>query len=257
MPVLSISVVNRLATSLADIIASIRPAPISSAREATPMTPSAPADPPTSSPICLSSAISAALSVRSRNTTASTRGTPSSGTSSRSVRSETSRDSDDVPGVSMMVVSISSAAGHSTSRSSDVLGIEAGEVERQPAVTGDRHIGPPAAAVVGGHLRRGAVPEPGHDAGGLGGVGGRNVLADKRIDQRGLAGLQRAGQRDADRLVEPATDPLQLVVHVGPMPVRRIVPVGLDGAAQDRAHLIARAQPSRLPCCRLLTAPGE
>ena len=48
MPVLSISVVNRFATSLADSIASIRPAPISSAREATPMTPSAPADPPTS-----------------------------------------------------------------------------------------------------------------------------------------------------------------------------------------------------------------
>ena len=42
MPVLSISAVNRLATSLADIIASMRPAPISSARDATPMTPSAP-----------------------------------------------------------------------------------------------------------------------------------------------------------------------------------------------------------------------
>ena len=111
-----------LATSLADSIASMRPAPISSARDATPITPSAPADPPTSSPICLSSAMSAALSVRSRNTTASTRGTPSSGTSSRSVRSETSRDSDEVPGVSMMVVSTSSAAGHSTSRSTTSSG---------------------------------------------------------------------------------------------------------------------------------------
>jgi hypothetical protein len=86
IPVLSISWVNRAATSLADSIASIRPAPISSARDATPITPSAPADPPTSSPICLSSAMSAALRVRSRNTTASTRGTPSSGTSSRRVR---------------------------------------------------------------------------------------------------------------------------------------------------------------------------
>ena len=50
------------------------------------------------------------------------RGTPSSGTSSRKVRSETSRDSDDVPGVSMMVASISSAAGHSTSRSATSSG---------------------------------------------------------------------------------------------------------------------------------------
>ncbi len=100
----------------------MRPAPISSAREATPMTPSAPAEPPTSSPICLSSAISAAFRVRSRNTTASTRGTPSSGTSSRRVRCETSRDNDDVPGVSMIVVSTSSAAGHSTSRSTTSSG---------------------------------------------------------------------------------------------------------------------------------------
>ena len=45
MPVLSISAVNRVATSLADSIASMRPAPISSARDATPMTPSAPGRP--------------------------------------------------------------------------------------------------------------------------------------------------------------------------------------------------------------------
>ena len=36
-------------------------------------------------------------------------------------------------------------------------------------------------------------------------------------------------------------DALQLVVHVGALAVRRIGPVGLNGAAQDRAHLIARA----------------
>ena len=60
--------------------------------------------------------------VRSRNTTASTRGTPSPGTSSRSVRSETSRDSDEVPGVSMIVALTSSAAGHSTSRSATSVG---------------------------------------------------------------------------------------------------------------------------------------
>ncbi len=116
MPVSFISEVNRLATSLADSIASMRPAPISSARDATPMMPSAPAAPPTRPPICLSSAISAALRVRSKKTTASTRGTPSGGTSSRSVRSEASRFNDDVPGVSMMVACTNSWAGHSTSR---------------------------------------------------------------------------------------------------------------------------------------------
>ena len=59
------------------------------------------------------------------------------------------------------------------------------------------------------------MPEPGDDPGGLGGVGGRDVLPDQRIDQRRLAGLQRPGQRDADRLVEPAADPVEFVVHVG------------------------------------------
>ena len=80
-------------------------------------------------PICLSSAMSAALRVRNRNTTASTRGTPSAGTNSRSVRSEASRVSDEVPGVSMMVVSTSSSAGHSTSRSTTSAGLSAAEVE--------------------------------------------------------------------------------------------------------------------------------
>ena len=57
------------------------------------------------------------------------------------------------------------------------------------------------------------------------------------------------GQRDADRLVEPPADPLQLVVHVGTLTVGRIGPVGLDGAAQDRAHLIARAHIRSISLC--------
>ncbi len=126
----------------------------------------------------------------------------------------------------MIVVSISSAAGHSTSRSTTSSGSRLAKSNVRPTVAGDRHVGPPAAAVVGGHLRGRAVPEPGHDAGGLGGVGRRNVFADKRIHQRRLAGLQRAGQRDADGLVEPTADPVQLVVHVGALTVRRIGPVG-------------------------------
>ncbi len=212
------------------------------------------ADPPTSWPICLSSAMSAALRVRSRNTTASTRGTPSSGTSSRSVRAETSRDSDDVPGVSMMVASISSAAGHSTSRSMTSSGSSLAKSNVRPRsrrVRRDRHVGAPPAAVIGGHLRGRAVPEPGDDAGGLGGVGRRDLLADQRIDQRRLAGLERPGQRDAHRLVQPAADPLELVVHVGTLTVCRVSPVGGDGAAQDRPHVVAGAQgsPFRSPDC--------
>ncbi|CKT20347.1 Uncharacterised protein [Mycobacterium tuberculosis] len=123
MPIWFSSRVNRLATSLAESIASMRPAPISSARDATPMMPRAPTDPPTSPPICLSSATSAAFRVRNRNTTASTRGTPSAGTSSRNVRSEASHANDDVPGVSTMVASMSSSAGHSTSRSISSAGL--------------------------------------------------------------------------------------------------------------------------------------
>ena len=90
--------VNRCATSRADSIASIRPAPISSARDATPITPSAPAAPPTSCPICLSNPMSAAFQSPQRNTTASTRRDPVFRHQQPQRRSETSSDSDDVPG---------------------------------------------------------------------------------------------------------------------------------------------------------------
>jgi hypothetical protein len=85
------------------------------------------------------------------------------------------------------------------------------------------------------------VPEPGHDAGGLGGIGGRDVLAHKGIHQGGLARLERSCQRDADGLVESTADAVQLVVHVGTLAVGGFGPVGLDGSGQDRAHLITRA----------------
>ena len=126
----------------------------------------------------------------------------------------------------------------------DVLWIQGGEVESETTldgVTADRHIGPPTAPMIGGHLRRGTVPEPGDDAGGLGGVGGRNVLAHKGIHQSRLTRLEGARQRDADRLIESAADPVQLVVHIGTFGVGGIGAVGLDGSAQDRAHLITRA----------------
>ena len=126
----------------------------------------------------------------------------------------------------------------------DVVGVEAGEVERQrpvAGVTGDGHVGPAPAAVIRRHLGGGPVAEPGDDAGRLGGVGWRDVLADERVDQRRLARLERARQRDADGLVQSLADPVQLVVQVGAIAVRGVGTVRLDGAAKDRAHPIARA----------------
>jgi len=161
------------------------------------------------------------------------------------VRSDTSRDSDEVPGVSMIVVSISSAAGHSTSRSTTVLRVEAGEVERQGPVTGvprDGYVGTAPAPVIRRHLGGGPVAEPGHDAGwaSVASVGAMSspTSALTRVD---LPALSVPAQGDADGLVQAPADPVQLVVHVGTLAVGRIGTVRLDGAAKDRAHSIAGA----------------
>ncbi|SIL04425.1 Uncharacterised protein [Mycobacteroides abscessus subsp. abscessus] len=133
MPVRSISPANLAATSRADNIASSLPTPISSARDTTPTTPTAPPrSPPTSLPIWVSSPISAALRLRNRNITASTRGTPSSGTSSAKLRSETSVDNDEVPGVSMSVISFNSGAGQLTSRSATDAGSSRSSSKESP-----------------------------------------------------------------------------------------------------------------------------
>ena len=211
--------------------------------------------------------MSAALRVRIKNTTASTRGTPSGGTSSRRVLSEASRVNDDVPGVSMIVESMSSSAGHSTSRSTTSAGLIRPEVERQAAFWSDtvidRHIGMPSAPMVRRDLWGGSVAEPGNNPGGLGGVGRGDVLAHQRVDQRGLSGLERAGQRDADGFIEARADAIQFVEDILPLLIRRLAPVGLNGSAQNRADLIACAHarltpfedPRRLPTCRRCRRP--
>src|SRR3712207_7924893 len=52
--------------------------------------------------------------------------------------------------------------------------------------------------------RREAVPVPGHDPGALPRVRRSDLLADDGVDQRRLAGLHHAGDRDTQRLVEPS-----------------------------------------------------
>ena len=244
MPVLSISVVNRVATSLADIIASMRPAPISSARDATPMTPSAPADPPTSSPICLQQRDIGGVERAQQEHHRVDARHPVLG------HQQPQRALGDVAGQRRCAWRVDDRGVDQFGgrpldvQVGDVGGIQRAEIEGQAAVTGvtgDRHVGAPPAVVVGGHLRRRAVPEPGDDPGGLGGVGGGDVLPHQRVDQRRLAGLERAGQRDADRLVELPADAVQFVEHVRPLLVGGFALVGADGSAQDGAHLIARA----------------
>ena len=124
-----------------------------------------------------------------------------------------------------------------------ISGIEPAEVEAQPVPVRDGHVAAPPAAVVGGDLGGRAVPEPGHDPGGLGRVGRRDIVSDQRIDQRGLACLEGARQRDADGLVEPRADAFQFVENVRTLTVGRLTSVRLDGAAQNRADPIACAHP--------------
>ena len=128
----------------------------------------------------------------------------------------------------------------------DVLGIEAGEVERQTRPlraigTLDRR--PPRwlARDLGVGPLRNQVTMRVASVASVGAMSSPTSAFTKRR----LAGLERARQRDADGLVQSPADPLELVVHVGTLAVRRIGPVGLDGAAQDRAHLIARAHVQR------------
>lgn len=82
----------------------------------------------------------------------------------------------------------------------DQLGrVDPAQVETQPAPTGDRHVGASTAAMVGGDPRCRTVPEPGHNPGGLGGIGRSDVVADKGVDESGFSGLECASQRDAQR----------------------------------------------------------
>ena len=60
-----------------------------------------------------------------------------------------------------------------------------------------------------------AVAVPGDDAGALAGVGRRQLLAHQGVEQRGLAGLDLAGDGDPQRLVEPVEHRLE------PLPGRR------------------------------------
>ncbi|SHW92308.1 Uncharacterised protein [Mycobacteroides abscessus subsp. abscessus] len=119
------------------------------------------------------------------------------------------------------------------------------QVEGQAVTAGDRHVGTAAVPMVGGDAGRHAMAEPGDQAGGLGGVSGRNLLAHKRIHERRLAGLEGAGQGDADRLIEPAADPVQFGQGLRPVLVDGIGPVGRDDAAQDGADACARAHCAR------------
>ena len=94
--------------------------------------------------------------------------------------------------------------------------------EGQAAVAGDRHVGAATVPMVGGDAGRHAMPEPGDQPGGLCGVGGRNLFAHKRIHERRLARLEGAGQGDADRLIEPAADPVQFGQGLRPVLVNGV-----------------------------------
>jgi hypothetical protein len=119
----------------------------------------------------------------------------------------------------------------------DVRGVDAAEVDADgAAVAGERHLARLALA----GLERGpvgdAVSVPGDDAGALAGVGGRQLLADQRVEQRRLAGLDLAGDGDAQGLVEPVEHGLQPVAGIGHPGVRPgcLFEQAADGVEQVR-----------------------
>ena len=128
----------------------------------------------------------------------------SSGVRKGMVRSDTLADRESMPGVSMSVsVCRVRDRPSTTSRSTSSGGWPSRSIDSRPL---DRRRG----SARGRPVRRvqrdpraGAVLVPGDDACALAGVGGGDLLADQRVEQRRLARLHLPGDGDPQRLVEP------------------------------------------------------
>src|SRR5690606_27368638 len=84
------------------------------------------------------------------------------------------------------------------------------------------------------HLIGVAVLVPGHHPGTLARGGGRQPLANQRVEQCGLAGLDPAGHRHPQRFVEPPGHLGQLRVVFGPL-------VHLGGGGEHRPGPLRQA----------------
>ena len=87
----------------------------------------------------------------------------------------------------------------------DRLDGEVAEIDRQRAVlTAEREVARAAGSQFGDDLVAEGVAVPGHDPGALARVGRRQSLADQGVQEGRLAGLDPAGDRHPQRLVQPA-----------------------------------------------------
>ena len=111
----------------------------------------------------------------------------------------------------MSVIDSSFADGQPTSIRSMSSIVELAEVDLQRAVLPpEGEVGPGVARgvrpEVGRHPVAEPVPVPRHDPRALPGVGRREPLADERVEQRRLAGLDAPGDGDPQRLVQAPDD---------------------------------------------------
>ncbi len=157
------------------------------------------------------------------------------------MRSEVSRFSDDVPGGVDDRGIDEFFCWPFDVQIRDLGRVEPAQIEAETIPVGDGHVDAAPATVVGRHPGSRAVPEPGDDTGGLGGVRRRDIVADQRVDERGFARLEGAGQRDADRFAQPGTNAVEFVEDVRALAVGRLTTVGLNGSAQNCADPIAGA----------------
>ena len=123
-------------------------------------------------------------------------------------RADVSWDSDAIPGVSMRITDWSPRGRPPDIDPLDLLGGYPAEAQHQSAVLAlDGHAPRLAhrcgcSVIVG---RRGvAVPRDHPRA--LAGIGRGDLLAEHRVQQRGLAGLDHAGDREPQRLVQAAVE---------------------------------------------------
>ena len=108
------------------------------------------------------------------------------------------------PGVSISVRSASFADGQPTSiRSTASMSSSPRSISRAPSWRRKARSRVPARPELGDHPVAEGVAVPGHDPGALAGVGRRQPLADQRVEQGRLAGLDPARDRDPERFVEP------------------------------------------------------
>ena len=127
----------------------------------------------------------------------------------------------------------------------DGVGVQTVQVDVQRTVVAVEAKLPGGTTVgrVGEDLVGVPVVVPGDDAGALAGVGGGQPVADQRVEERGLAGLDASGDGDAQRLIQPGGQ----LVQVGGLRCATVEVAGLGQQGPGPVEQVHGATTAREP----------